>query len=177
MLISLTIISSLVIILSLSVSFLFSLSHAENNQTIKIGNTLIAKDPFYQSVNGTITSVRALNVTGLAQNEVSFVENALINGNISVITKGTFIDTVYPNKLIVGKGNGTMTSVDGQTVTWNAEDLGRMTKNASTIYEGFTYLDTESKGSLAFLKGMVGIYISNVGKVDSQRNIWEWSIE
>ncbi len=175
--ITLTIFSILAIALGLSISFVFPPIHADSEQSIKIGNTMIAKDPFYQSVNGTITSVKSLNVTGLAQNEVSFVENALINGNVSVVTRGTFIDTMYPNKLIVGKGNGVMTSSDGQSVTWNAEDVGRMTKNQTTIYEGFTYLDTESKGSLAFLKGMVGIYISNVGKEDSQRNIWEWSIE
>lgn len=175
--------SSLIIFSCLSIGFGLitfsanSLIYAENTTSIKIDNTVIAKEPFFQSINGTITSIKALNTTGYPQNEISFMENAMINSNLSVINEGVFVDTIHPNKLIVGKGTGTIITLDGQNATWNAEDVGRMTSNGNTLYQGVVYFDTDSKESLAFLKGLVGIYISNVGKEDSQRNIWIWSIE
>jgi len=155
----------------------YTLIYAENDEFMEIGKTIIAKEPFYQSVNGTITLNKALNAQGLPQNEISFIENSLINGNISIVNQGIFIDSLHPNDFIVGKGQGIISSFDGQKVKWNAEDIGKITNNGSTIYQGLVYFDTNSTGSLGFLKGSVGLYISTVEMDGSQRNIWEWKIK
>ena len=145
------------------------------NFWIKI-QSLSQIDPFYQSINGTVTSTRILNVEGIPQTEVSFFENAMINGNITVLNQGTFLESIHLNK-IIGKGKGIITSSDGQGVTYNAEDIGKVTRNGSIIYQGFIYFDTTSNGSLSFLKDSVGLYVSIVGGEASQRNIWQWTVK
>lgn len=178
MIMSIILFSSLTVGLILSVCSVYPWVYAENaDKFFEIGKTLLAKDPFYQSINGTITLNKSLNAEGMPQNEISFIENSLINGNISAVNQGTFIDTIHPNNFIVGKGQGIITSSDGQQVTWNAEDIGKITNNGSTIYQGLIYFDTKSNGSLDFLKGSVGLYICMVENDGSQRNIWEWKIK
>ena len=159
-----------------SVSLVFYTTIYAENANLHIDAIIIKGDPFYQSVNGTVTSTRVLNVEGIPQTEVSFFENSLINGNISVLNEGTFLGTIHPNK-IIGKGIGIMTSDDGQRVTWNAEDVGKIASNGSIIYQGLIYFDTNSNGSLSFLKDSVGLYVSIVGGEDSHRNIWEWTVK
>lgn len=146
------------------------------NAKFENGMIIFTGDPFYQSINGTVTSTRILNVEGISQSEVSFFENALINGNITILNQGTFLESLHPNK-IIGKGKGIITSSDRQIVTWNAVDIGKVTRNGSIIYQGFIYFDTNSKGSLSFLKDSVGLYISIVGGEASQRNIWQWTVK
>jgi len=162
------------LILSFSLTYTYTGIYGEDIDFIQMGETIIAKEPFYKSVNGTNTLTKSLNENGLPQNEISFFENSLINGNISVVNQGTFIDTLHPNNLIVGKGHGVLSSFDGQKVTWNAEDIGKITSNGTTVYQGLIYFDTDSSGSLNFLKGSVGLYLTTVENDGSQRNIWEW---
>ena len=159
----------------LSISLVYISIYAENAKFDK-GTIIIAEDPFYQSINGTVTSTRILNVEGILQSEVSFFENALINGNITILNQGTFLESIHPNK-IIGNGKGIITSSDGQRVTWNAEDIGKVTSNGSTIYQGLIYFDTTSNDSLSFLKDSVGLYVSIVGGEASQRNIWQWTVK
>lgn len=177
MLSSLVILSCLMIGLFFHVNFVNHLIYAENSTSIKIGETLVAKEPFYQSINGTIISVKSLNSTEFPQNEVSFVENATINGNLKVINKGIFVDTIHPKKLEIGVGKGLIQTLDGQNATWNANDVGRTTINGSTLFKGVIYFETDSNGTLAFLDGKVGILISNVGKENFHHHIYEWTIE
>ena len=159
----------------LSISLIYISIYAENAKFDK-GTIIIAEDPFYQSINGTVTSTRILNVEGILQSEVSFFENALINGNITILNQGTFFESIHPNK-IIGNGKGIITSSDGQMVTWNAEDIGKVTRNGSIIYQGLIHFDTTSNGSLSFLKDSVGLYVSIVGGEASQRNIWQWTVK
>ena len=88
----------------LSISLIYISIYAENAKFDK-GTIIIAEDPFYQSINGTVTSTRILNVEGILQSEVSFFENALINGNITILNQGTFFESIIPNK-IIGNGKG-----------------------------------------------------------------------
>ena len=162
--------------LILSVSLVYTSIYAENPNFLEKDTTIIAEDPFYKSINGSITSTRILNIEGIPESEVSFFENSLINGNISVLNQGTFLESMYPNK-IIGKGKGIITSSDGQIVTWNAQDIGKVTSNGNMIYQGLIYFDTKSNGSLGFLKDSVGLYVSTVGAEDSQRNIWQWTVK
>ena len=150
--------------------------YTESAKFLDKDTIIIAEDPFYQSINGTVTSTRILNVEGIPQTEVSFFENAMINGNITVLNQGTFLESIHLNK-IIGKGKGIITSSDGQGVTYNAEDIGKVTRNGSIIYQGFIYFDTTSNGSLSFLKDSVGLYVSIVGGEASQRNIWQWTVK
>ena len=162
--------------LILSVSLVYTSIYAENPNFLEKDTTIIAEDPFYKSINGSITSTRILNIEGIPESEVSFFENSLINGNISVLNQGTFLESMHPNK-IIGKGKGIITSSDGQIVTWNAQDIGKVTSNGNMIYQGLMYFDTKSNGSLGFLKDSVGLYVSTVGAEDSQRNIWQWTVK
>ncbi|MDR4512409.1 MAG: hypothetical protein MRJ93_11980 [Nitrososphaeraceae archaeon] len=146
------------------------------NAKFEKGVNIIKEDPFYQSINGTVTSTRILNVEGIPNTEVSFFENALLNGSITILNQGTFLDSVHPNK-IIGKGKGIITSFDGQSATWNAVDIGKVTRNGSIIYQGFIYFDTISNDSLSFLKDLVGLYVSKVGGETSQRSIWQWTVK
>jgi len=146
------------------------------NAKFEKGVNIIKEDPFYQSINGTVTSTRILNVEGIPKTEVSFFENALLNGSITILNQGTFLDSVHPNK-IIGKGKGIITSSDGQSATWNAVDIGKVTRNGSIIYQGFIYFDTISNDSLSFLKDLVGLYVSKVGGETSQRSIWQWTVK
>ena len=57
------------------------------------------------------------------------------------------------------------------------EDIGKVTRNGSIIYQGLIYFDITSNGSLSFLKDSVGLYVSIVGGEASQRNIWQWTVK
>ena len=58
----------------LSISLVYISIYAENPKLLGKGIIIIADDPFYQSINGTVTSTRILNVEGIPQSEVSFFE-------------------------------------------------------------------------------------------------------
>lgn len=135
----------------------------------------ISTAPIYQFTAGKVTGVKVLNVTGLPQTEVSFIENGTILDIGSVTNAGTFLETYKSNQTIYGQGKGTIATKNGDSVSWISYDLGQINSDKSQKYRGIIFFETVSKGKFDFLNNTIGLYTTTVENDGSSlRQIWQW---
>ena len=62
-----------------------------------------------------------------------FDEGFLINvGNVT--NSQTFLNTYLSDDLLIGRGNGTIETTDGQDISWISSDIGRLIDNQQWIF-------------------------------------------
>jgi hypothetical protein len=136
----------------------------------------ISGTPFYKSVNGSLLGGD------------SFIENATIAGVGSVQNIGTYKETALSPNFTQGTGQGLMVSGEsGNTISWNAYDLGQRQSDGTYEYTGIIFFsisplqsvgvnDDGASGNgnneFSFLDNKAGIYRSLVDSNDSTRQIW-----
>ena len=88
----------------------------------------------------------------------------------NVTNTGTFIDNSSDDgRVLRGVGKGTITTENGDTISWTAYDIGNKTGNMTT-YRGTIFFDTNSE-KLANMDNVIGLYIQTES---NGRQIWEW---
>ena len=93
----------------------------------------------------------------------------------SVTNVGKFLETYNSNETIFGQGKGTITTKEGDAVSWLSYDLGQMKSDKSQKYRGIIFFNTGSKGQFEFLNNTIGLYTTTVGADGSSlRQIWTW---
>lgn len=128
------------------------------------------REPLYQSTSRNVTSVRELNAN---QTEISFMEKGVMKNIGNVTNTGTFIDNSSDNgRVLQGVGKGTITTENGDMISWNAYDIGNKTGNLTT-FKGTIFFDTSSE-NLAPMDNVIGLYVQNISNGNSLRQIWEW---
>jgi hypothetical protein len=128
------------------------------------------RDPLYQSTSRNVTSVREVSAN---QTEISFVEKGIMKNIGNVTNTGIFIDNSSDNgRVLQGVGNGSITTENGDIVSWNAYDIGNETGNVTT-FKGAIFFDTNSE-KLTSMDNVMGLYIQNISNGNSLRQIWEW---
>ena len=61
--------------------------------------------------------------------EQKYVENELLNDFENVTNIQTYLNTHISDNILLGKGNGTIETTDGQNITWISSDIGRQVDN------------------------------------------------
>lgn len=117
---------------------------------------------FLGSKNITLTPYRIT--------EGHYIEYGFLKGVGNITNNQTFIDTFYPNKTTVGRGNGTFETIDGQKITWISSDIGRITDNQMVFYGTMLFNTTHSK-SLSILNNTIGLFRSTAG-LNEPEYIW-----
>jgi hypothetical protein len=98
------------------------------------------------------------------------VEKATIKGVGKIVNNETFVNTVLENKIVFGQGNGTISTEDGQSISWKSFDANLL-KGEYPGYRGIIYFNSTLDHKFAFLNNTVAIYESDS---DTIRSIWLW---
>ena len=105
--------------------------------------------------------------------EVSFEESGKVLG-VSATDFGTYTSAVRPDGSIYGEGQGVMTTLDGEMISWTGSGLGKFKEKGAVSYRGILYFRTTSQ-KLARLNAVGGVFEYEVdpeGKTHTK--VWEW---
>jgi hypothetical protein len=138
-----------------------SATNATGSNNITLGNLV------YQH-KGKITSETVLEGPTV---QTSFSSNGTVIGgvtNVSATEIGTYTTTPRANGILYGEGQGVITAENGETVTWDSQEIGNTSPNGEITFKGSIFFRTLSPtGSLGFLDNMVGVFTF---QVDSSGN-------
>ena len=144
-------------------------------------NIAISKAPVYESVNGTLTSMRVIDIySGNLKTEASFTENAIMTGVGYVNNRGTYEESIISSNITRGTGKGIISSHEsGNIITWNAHDLGEKQEDGTYVFKGIIFLNippgsdgVDGSNEFEYLDNQVGVYRSIVNDTGSVREIW-----
>jgi hypothetical protein len=83
---------------------------------------------------------------------------------VNVTNSQTYLDTYLSNDLLVGRGNGTIATADGQNnITWISSDIGRLIDNQQWIFYRLILLNNTHSDSLSLLNNSIGLSKSTSG--------------
>jgi hypothetical protein len=72
------------------------------------------------------------------------------------------LNTYLSDDLLVGRGNGTIETTDGQNITWISSGLGKLINNQWIFYGVMLFNNTHSE-SLSLLNNSIGLSKSIAG--------------
>ncbi len=96
--------------------------------------------------------------------EQKYIENGLLNGVENVTNTQTYLNTHISDDLLLGKGNGTIETMDGQNITWISSDIGRQIDN-KWIFNGITLFNNTESSSLSILNNSIALTKSESGPI------------
>ncbi len=132
-------------------------------------NSLNISQPIYQTLNGTFINTRELSTSPTLVTEEIFLEEAIMKDIGNVTNNMTFINTFDAQSTIIqGKGNGTIETLDGQSIRWISSDIG-VVNERGLIFHGIILFNNTNSEKLSFLKGKLGIYVD---APEVHRTIW-----
>ncbi|MGD1836743.1 MAG: hypothetical protein ACPKPY_01630 [Nitrososphaeraceae archaeon] len=130
-------------------------------------------DLIYEGKNKTIYS-RVLNAE---ENKVehTFTEEGKFK-DIDITLVATFWEVPVGKDVVYGEGQHIITTEDGgETAAFRGYGIGRSNGEGGVNFCGSVFYKTSSKGKLAFLNNMVGIFEADVDKEGNGIvKIWEW---
>ena len=105
--------------------------------------------------------------------EVTFEDSGELFG-IATAGIGSYTSVVRADGSIFGNGQGMITTVDGERVTWTGTGLGHFGPGGSVSYRGMLFFRTTSK-KLARLNNCCGAFEYEVdAKGGTVSKMWEW---
>lgn len=132
-------------------------------------NSLNISEPIYQTLNGSFISTRELSTSPTLVTEEMFLEDAIMKDIGYVKNNMTFINTYNAQSTIIqGKGNGTIETLDGQSIRWISSDIG-VVNERGLIFHGIILFNNTNSEKLSFLNGKLGIYVD---APEVHRTIW-----
>lgn len=88
--------------------------------------------------------------------EEHYFEHGILKTVGNVTNNQTFFNTYLSDDLLVGRGNGTVETSDGQRITWSSSDLGRLRDDQWVFYGVMIFNNTSSK-SLSLLNNSIAL--------------------
>ena len=82
---------------------------------------------------------------------------------MNVTNSQTYLDTYLSDDLLLGRGNGTIATADGQNnISWISSDIGRLIDDRWVFYGVMLFNNTHSE-SLSLLNNSIGLSKSTSG--------------
>jgi hypothetical protein len=160
---------SFIIISAITVGLflLFSVTHtlAQFPQlNIKDENVLSLNvtDAVYNSNTSGFLGSKNITSTPYRITEQHYLDQGLLNNAVNVTNSQTYLDTYLSDDLLLGRGNGTIETADGQNISWISSDIGRLIDNQWTFYGLMLFNNTHSE-SLSLLNNSIGLSKSIAG--------------
>jgi hypothetical protein len=131
---------------------------------IKDQNTLSLNvtDAVYNSNTSVFLGSKNISSTPYRITEKHYLDQGLLNNIVNVTNSQTYLDTYLSDDLLVGRGNGTIATLDGQNISWISSGLGKLTDNQWIFYGGMLFNNTHSE-SLSLLNNSIGLSKSMAG--------------
>jgi len=80
----------------------------------------------------------------------------------------TYLNTHISDDILLGKGNGTIETMDGQNITWISSDIGIINEQGE-LFHGIVQFEITNSSSFSFLNNATGI---DTQTPDIKRTIW-----
>lgn len=110
----------------------------------------------YNSNTSEFLGSKNISSTPYQITESSYLDKGLLYNTIKVTNRQTYLNTYLSDDLIVGKGNGTIATLDGQNIKWISSDIGKLIDNQWVFYGVMLFNNTHSE-SLSLLNNSIGL--------------------
>ena len=153
---------------SMSLSNGLSIVNAQENIKSEYSNattnlTIIFGEPIYKETSRQSTNSIVLNAQdggSLIKTQDLYTATEILKEIVNVTDNLTFITTYQSDSgnTSTSRGNGIITTQDGEIATYTGQGLGITDKNGTDTYHGILIFQTDSDGKLAFLDNLIGLY-------------------
>jgi len=145
----------------------------ENESSIHVFNTLVTNSlnlsaPIYQAYSGTFLGSKNLSSGPPTVSEDHAIEKAVMKNVGNVTNNMTFINTHLSDGTIQSAAKGTITSEDGQSISWISSDIG-IINDQGELFHGIIQFDITNSSSFSFLSNATGI---DKQTPEIKRTIW-----
>jgi hypothetical protein len=124
--------------------------------------SLNVNDAVYNANTTEFLGSKNISLTPYRVTEKHYLDQGLLNKGVNVTNNQTYLDTYLSNDLLVGRGNGTIATIDGQYISWISSGLGKSLDNQWVFYGVMLFNNTHSE-SLSLLNNSVGLSKSTAG--------------
>jgi len=124
--------------------------------------SLNVTDAVYNSNTSGFLGSKNITSTPYQITEQHYLDQGLLNNAVNVTNSQTYLDIYLSDDLLLGRGNGTIETVDGQNISWISSDIGRLIDNQWTFYGLMLFNNTHSE-SLSLLNNSIGLSKSIAG--------------
>ena len=124
--------------------------------------SLNVTDAVYNSNTSGFLGSKNITSTPYRITEQHYLDQGLLNNAVNVTNSQTYLNTYLSNDLLLGRGNGTIETADGQNISWISSDIGRLIDNQWTFYGLMLFNNTHSE-SLSLLNNSIGLSKSIAG--------------
>ena len=127
-------------------------------------NFFNASNAIYEGNGEKLLNNKNISLIPYFVTEQKYIENGLLNGVKNVTNTQTYLNTHISDDLLLGKGNGTIETMDGQNITWISSDIGRQIDN-KWIFNGITLFNNTESSSLSILNNSIALTNSESGPI------------
>jgi hypothetical protein len=124
--------------------------------------SLNVTDAVYNADTSEFLGFKNISLTPYRITEQNYFDEGFLNNVGNVTNSQTFLDTYLSDDLLVGRGNGTIKTTDGQNITWISADLRRLIDDQWIFYGLMLFNNTHSE-SLSLLNNSIGLSKSTSG--------------
>ena len=124
--------------------------------------SLNVTDAVYNSNTSEFLGSKNISSTPYQITEKHYLDQGSLNNTVNVTNSQTYLDNYLSDDLLVGRGNGTIATIDGQNISWISSGLGKLIDNQWTFYGVMLFNNTHSE-SLSLLNNSIGLSKSKAG--------------
>jgi hypothetical protein len=124
--------------------------------------SLNVTDAVYNDNTSGFLGSKNITSTPYRITEQHYLDQGLLNNAVNVTNRQTYLNTYLSDDLLVGRGNGTIETTDGQNITWISSGLGKLINNQWMFYGVMLFNNTHSE-SLSLLNNSIGLSKSIAG--------------
>lgn len=143
--------------------------YVSNIQALPVGNDkemniFNSSNAVYQGNGEKLLSSRNISSIPHFVTEQKYVENGLLNGEVNVTNTQRYLNIHISDDILLGKGNGTIETMDGQNITWISSDIGTQIDD-KWAFNGITLFNNTESDSLSILNNSIALTKSESGPI------------
>jgi hypothetical protein len=96
--------------------------------------SLNVTDAVYNSNTSGFLGSKNISSTPYQITESNYLDQGLLYNTVNVTNSQTYLSTYLSEDLLLGKGNGTIATLDGQNIEWISSDIGKLIDNQWVFY-------------------------------------------
>lgn len=123
-----------------------------------------ASNAIYEGNGEKLLNNKNISLIPYFVTEQKYVENGLLNGVENATNTQTYLNTHISDDILLGKGNGTIETMDGQNITWISSDIGRQIDD-KWVFNGITLFNNTQGDSLSILNNSIALTKSQSGPI------------
>ena len=125
--------------------------------------SLNVSDAVYNSNTSEFLSSKNISSTPYRITEAHYFEKGFLNGVGNVTNSETFLNTYLSDDLLIGRGNGTIATADGQNnISWISSDIGKLIDDR-WIFNGVILFNNTHSESLSLLNNSIALSKDTAG--------------